>query len=142
MEQSLDWRDPMRKIHKYVTVPALTVSGLAWTALIVSAPPPDPEVLAQREAARAEQAAQRAEREATAGVRYACSEFIKRSVHDPASFRPVDRLDWPAQVRDDGTATVKATYRATNAFGGMVQETVSCDITLTDGNYRLAAFRR
>lgn len=59
----------------------------------------------------------------TAGV--ACQTAIKQNLNNPSSAEFVDRLNWPATL-DDGVWTIKATYRGTNGFGGVVTETITC----------------
>ena len=115
----------MRKLTKFVSLPLFAVSGVILAIGLTTEAP---------EAERAQ--------DPTAGPRYACGHFIEQTLNNPASFEPVNRLNWPTNVRDDGIITVAATYRATNAFGAVVTETTYCDITEADGEYRLQEFRQ
>ena len=117
--------DGMRPITKYLTLPLF---GLTAAVIAIGMTVDAPE---------AEQS-----RDPTSGPRYACGHFIEQSLNDPASFQPVNRLNWPTNFRDDGIITVAATYRATNGFGAVVTETTYCDITEADGEYRLQEFRQ
>ena len=114
----------MRKLTKFVTLPLFAVSGaILAIGLTMDAP----------EAER--------EQDPTAGPRGACSFFIEQSLNNPASFEPVNRLNWSTNFRDDDIITVAATYRATNAFGAVVTETTYCDIIEYGDDYRLQALR-
>ena len=114
----------MRKLTKFVTLPLFAVAGVILAIGLTTDAP---------EAERAQ--------DPTAGPRYACGHFIEQTLNNPASFEPVNRLNWSTNFRDDGIITVAATYRATNAFGAVVTETTYCDITEADGEYRLQALR-
>lgn len=127
----LDWRAErgqdiaMRKITKYLTLPLFGLTA-AVIAIGLTVDAPEQEQV----------------QDLTGGPRYACSHFIEQSLNNPASFEPVNRLNWPTNLRDDGIITVAATYRATNGFGAVVTETTFCDILHADGEYRLQEFRQ
>jgi len=120
----------MNKITKFVTLPVLALGAVVVAiGMTVDAP--------EREREQAEAAPQ----EPTAGARFACSEFIRATLNDPRSVEWIDRQRWPTNLRDDGIITVMASYRAANAFGGMVRGTTYCDIVADGGDYRLQNLR-
>lgn len=62
----------------------------------------------------------------------ACMSAIEASLKNPDSVDWVSRLDWPSSF-DDPTWTIQATYRATNGFGAVVTEVVTCEAP--DGSF-------
>lgn len=55
----------------------------------------------------------------------ACQTTIKANLKNPRSAEFVDHLNWPATLEND-IWTIRATYRGTNGFGGVVTETITC----------------
>lgn len=118
---------------KYVTIPSFSLLAVVGVIVALVDAPADEQDASAPEEER--------EPDPTAGMRYACGEFIRQSLNDPSSFEAVRRTDWSTHERDDGIVTVAATYRASNQFGAIVTETTYCDIVREDGQLRLKAFR-
>lgn len=59
--------------------------------------------------------------------------LIKASMHDDSSYKHLSTL-YRLVLTDDPHATVQTTFRGTNAFGGVVKETVSARVDLRTGN--------
>ena len=82
-----------------------------------------------------------AERRLHSDARAACVTFIRTQLNNPDSAEWVSRVDWPVSVDpSSGHLHVRATFRATNAFGGVVTERQTCVARPTDGRpvaYRL-----
>ena len=119
----------MHWITKFVTLPIAAVTGAIFAVGMMASDADAP-------AARNE-----GQQDPTAGMREACARFIQRDLHNPNSFRRVDFSAWPSQANEDGTVTVAATYRASNAFGATVTERTICQLEAADGNVRLIALR-
>jgi hypothetical protein len=99
---------------------ALPASCVAW--MVANTEPREPDPLA--------------------GMRWACRHFIEQTLNNPSSAEWVDYLDWPTRERPDGITTVRAEYRAQNAFGGTVREVTFCDIRRDGEDLRLVQFRQ
>jgi hypothetical protein len=81
----------------------------------------------------------RAEEEASAPFRYACREFTKAQLLDPASAEFTASLNWGrARVSEDRWRIVSE-VTATNAFGGRVASRFLCDVEAVGENIRLVS---
>lgn len=60
-----------------------------------------------------------------------CKTEIEKQALDPASVEWVDPAGWHVET-DGGAWTVRAIYRAKNAFGGKVVDTATCHLKETD----------
>lgn len=74
---------------------------------------------------------QQASRDAS-DARAACVTFIRPQLNNPSSVEWVDRARWPVRVDERGHFHVTVTFRAANAFGGMVTERYTCIARPTD----------
>ena len=74
---------------------------------------------------------QQASRDAS-NARAACVTFIRPQLNNPSSVEWVDRGRWPVRVDERGHFHVTVTFRAANAFGGMVTERYTCIARPTD----------
>lgn len=59
--------------------------------------------------------------------------LIKADMHDDSSYKHLSTR-YRLILTDDPLATVETTFRGTNAFGGVVKETVSARVDLQTGN--------
>jgi len=88
-----------------------------------------------------EQQARRDEQRLASDARAACVTFIRTQLNNPDSAEWVSRVDWPVSIDSEtGHLHVRATFRASNAFGGIVTERQTCIVRPTDGRpvaYRL-----
>lgn len=61
-------------------------------------------------------------------ARNACVTMTRTLLNDPGSAEWVGRNTWPVFENQDGTFGVQMTFRATNAFGGVVTERKTCRV--------------
>ena len=80
----------------------------------------------QETAAKAARAAEDAVERRPATLRHPCRAWIKDVLREPGSVEWIDRDAWPVTFSAPDVATVEATYRARNGFGGMTVETIAC----------------
>lgn len=69
------------------------------------------------------------------GLRHACREFIVRGLHDPKRAEFDGYTEWPAVKLGPDRYRVDATFRAPNAFGGLVLAKVRCDTSFDGRTY-------
>ena len=81
------------------------------------------------------------DRDPTAGMRQACRMYIEQVAHNPSSLDWINFHAWATEVQSDGMVSVRAEYRAENAFGGTIREVTWCDLKREDGSIFLVDFR-
>lgn len=68
------------------------------------------------------------EEELKSSARHMCSEFVKRSAHDPRSLDWDRRFEWPVRHLSEDTWEVDMKFRGKNGFGATVLNTKTCGI--------------
>ena len=109
------------KMQNFVALVGLVTWGWAiWFFLLSPSPEKSPEEIAELEAKQAKALL-------ISNAQIACSKYIKRRLNNPDSVEWVQRFSWPVAFDPEtGRVQVSATYRAANAFGGIITEQKYC----------------
>lgn len=75
-------------------------------------------------------------------MRYACKEFVLKTLNDPDSAKLDDYHVWFAATQKDGTILVQPKGRAKNAFGAYVYGTWNCSVINDGTNIRLVSMKQ
>lgn len=128
----------LRKFGRFVywvSLSLIAATVLVVVAAVVLFPQGDAPGDASGGAAQTDPA--RAEEDASAAFRYACREFTKAQLLDPASAEFTPSLYWKrTQVGEDRWRVVSE-VTAANAFGGRVASRFLCDLQAVGDEIRL-----
>ncbi len=100
-----------------------------------------PEQRAAEEKIKAAEAVKKATEEKLDNARFACEEFVKKTLHDPGSAEFDDFREFWAKEERPHLYHVQASLRAKNGFGALRKLTVDCRITETKGNWIALALK-
>lgn len=73
--------------------------------------------------------------------KYACKEFLLKTLHDPASADLGNYRDWPAAKQSNGHIVVRSSGRSKNAFGAIVLGTWRCEVIDDGRNISLVSMK-
>jgi len=96
-----------------------------------------PEQRAAEEKKKAEETTRQAAAATLNNSRFACEEFVKRTLHDPDSAQFDDYHDYWAKEEKPGLFHVQVGLRARNGFNALRQTTVDC-VSRYDGKNWMA----
>ena len=75
------------------------------------------------------------------GARVACRDFIRRSLHNPASAEFVDVEGWPEVELTPTIWRIRTTFRSTNGFGALQLTSLDCTVSADRGFWKLYSLR-
>ena len=85
-----------------------------------------PEQRTAEDARLAAEASVKAKEDRLAGAKYACKQFVEKTLHDPDNAEWARYRDFFAEERKDGVFHVQLTVRAKNAFNATRLGTFDC----------------